>query len=40
MRRMLIFILAVGAVIALTQVHLSNGEPSKPRKPGLIYYVK
>ena len=40
MRRILVFVLAIAAVIALAQVRLSKGEPSKPRKPGLIYYVK
>lgn len=40
MRRVLLIVVVVAAVIAISQVRLSKGEPLPSPKPALIYYVK
>lgn len=40
MRRALLVVLVVAAVMVLAQARLSDGELPKPPKPPLIYYVK
>jgi hypothetical protein len=40
MMRVLVVLAIVGAMIVLSQVRLSKGEPPKPHKAGLIYYIK
>lgn len=39
-RRALVVVLAFAAVLALSQVRLSKGEPLPSPKPGLIFYWK
>jgi len=40
MRRLFVFVLVIVAVLALAQARPSKGERAKPRKQGLIYYIK